>query len=125
MLYLTEDLLGCQWIEWLKLQENVLNLYYSTSNVVSHRRLGCQWIEWLKLEENVLNLLFYQQCCILQKTGQSVDRMAGIARKCVKLILCHQQHTGQCKRTGGCYNELVVAFYSTGGGVKGKKIYTC
>ena len=36
-----------------------------------------------------------------------------------------QSHTGQCKRTGGCYNELVVAFYSTGGGVKGKKIYTC
>ena len=30
-------------------------------------------------------------------------------------------HTGQCKRTGGCYNELVVAFYSTGGGVKCKK----
>ena len=30
-------------------------------------------------------------------------------------------HTGQCKRTGGCYNELMVAFYSTGGGVKGKK----
>ena len=37
----------------------------------------------------------------------------------------HVYHTGQCKRTGGCYNELVVAFYSTGGGVKGKKIYTC
>ena len=34
-------------------------------------------------------------------------------------------HTGQCKRTGGSYNELVVAFFSTGGGVKGKKIYTC
>ena len=34
-------------------------------------------------------------------------------------------HTGQCKRTGGCYKELVVAFFSTGGGVKGKKIYTC
>ena len=33
--------------------------------------------------------------------------------------LCN--HTGQCKRTGGCYNELVVAFFSTGGGVKGKK----
>ena len=30
-------------------------------------------------------------------------------------------HTGQCKRIGGCYNELVVAFFSTGGGVKGKK----
>ena len=26
-------------------------------------------------------------------------------------------HTGQYKRTGGCHNELVVAFYSTGGGV--------
>ena len=38
----------------------------------------------------------------------------------------HSIHTGQCKRTGGCYNELVVAFYNTtGGGVKGKKIYTC
>ena len=34
-------------------------------------------------------------------------------------------HTGQCKRTGGCYNELVVAFFSTGGGVKRKKIFTC
>ena len=30
-------------------------------------------------------------------------------------------HSGQCKSTGGCYNELVVTFYSTGGGVKGKK----
>ena len=36
-----------------------------------------------------------------------------------------QGYTGQCKCTGGCYNELVVAFFSTGGGVKGKKIYTC
>ena len=34
-------------------------------------------------------------------------------------------HTGQCKRTGGCYKELVVAFFSTGGGVKGKQIYAC
>ena len=34
-----------------------------------------------------------------------------------------QSHTGQCKRTGGCYNELVVAFFSTGGGVKGKNLY--
>ena len=30
-------------------------------------------------------------------------------------------HNGQCKRTGSCYNELVVAFFSTGGGLKGKK----
>ena len=35
------------------------------------------------------------------------------------VIVVH--HTGQCKRTGGCYNKLVVAFFSTGGGVKGKK----
>ena len=34
-------------------------------------------------------------------------------------------HTGQYKRTGGCYNKLVVAFLSTCGGVKSKKIYTC
>ena len=33
-------------------------------------------------------------------------------------VLAHNR-TGQCKRTGGCYNELVVAFFSTGGGVKG------
>ena len=44
----------------------------------------------------------------------------------VKCFAIRQGHTGQCKRTGDCYNELVVAFYSTGGGVKGKnKIYTC
>ena len=36
-------------------------------------------------------------------------------------IKTSRNHTGQCKRTGGCYNELVVAFFSTGGGVKGKK----
>ena len=43
-----------------------------------------------------------------------------------KMAMDHSsEHTGQCKRTGGCYNELVVAFLSTGGGVKGKKIYTC
>ena len=36
-------------------------------------------------------------------------------------IACVHDHTGQCKRTGGCYNELVVAFLRTGGGLKGKK----
>ena len=29
-------------------------------------------------------------------------------------------HTGQCKHTRDCYNELVFAFFCTGGGVKGK-----
>ena len=39
--------------------------------------------------------------------------------------LFHHSHTGQCKRTGGCYNELVVAFLRTGDGLKGKIIYSC
>ena len=43
----------------------------------------------------------------------------------IGFIHVNVDHTGQCKRTGGCYNELVVAFFSTGGGVKGKNIYTC
>ena len=42
----------------------------------------------------------------------------------ILIRLCLSTHTGQCKRTGGCYKKLVVAFFSTGGGVKGKKIYT-
>ena len=33
----------------------------------------------------------------------------------------YMYHTGQCKSTGGCYNELVVAILHTGAGVKGKK----
>ena len=40
---------------------------------------------------------------------------------CFFVIDIHIAHTGQCKRTGGCYNELVVAYFSTRGGVKGKK----
>ena len=32
-----------------------------------------------------------------------------------------QHHTGKCKSTGGCYNELVVAYFGTGGGVKWRK----
>ena len=32
-------------------------------------------------------------------------------------FLLSHYHTGQCKSTGGCYNELVVAYFSTGGGV--------
>ena len=50
-----------------------------------------------------------------------------ILLKLLKMIpfLLNQIHTGQCKRTGGCYNELVVAFLHTGDGLKGKKIYTC
>ena len=39
----------------------------------------------------------------------------------LKFVSAPYLHTGQCKRTGGCYNELVVAFFSTGRGVKGKK----
>ena len=42
------------------------------------------------------------------------------AHEILVFIAYDKYHTGQCKRTGGCYNELVVAFFSTGGGVKGK-----
>ena len=44
-----------------------------------------------------------------------------IYKETVRLRTKRRVHTCQCKRTGGCYNELVVAFYSTGSGVKGKK----
>ena len=37
------------------------------------------------------------------------------------LVKILRYHIGQCKRTGGCYNELVVAFLRTGVGLKGKK----
>ena len=65
--------------------------------------------------------------------GVYISQLIRFARVCSNdddfnnrnLFLTAKLHTGQCKRTGGCYNELVVAFFSTGGGVKGKKIYTC
>ena len=38
-----------------------------------------------------------------------------------KELLLKLYHTGQCKSTGGCYNELVVAYFGTGGGVKWRK----
>ena len=39
----------------------------------------------------------------------------------LKLLASFLDHTGQCKSTGGCYNELVVAYFGTGGGVKWRK----
>ena len=39
---------------------------------------------------------------------------------CFAFVSDHN-HTGQYKSTGGCYNELVVAYFSTGGGGKGKQ----
>ena len=43
-----------------------------------------------------------------------------LARSCLNFYLpvSDKMHTGQCKSTGGYYNELVVAYYGTGGGVK-------
>ena len=52
-------------------------------------------------------------------------RLVSMTRKRHNFRLHTNPHTGQCKRSGGCYNELVVAFFSTGSGVTGKKIYTC
>ena len=37
------------------------------------------------------------------------------------IIAAPIHHTGQCKRSGGCYKELVVALFRTGDGVKGQK----
>ena len=51
--------------------------------------------------------------------GQHVSEISSKATKTLDFL--RRNHTSQCKRTGGCYNELVVAFFSTGGDVKGKK----
>ena len=62
--------------------------------------------------------------CISVDSNLEMDTRL-IKKSCFAKIGYIRVHTGQCKCTGGCYNELVVAFFSTGGGVKGKKIYTC
>ena len=69
--------------------------------------------------------------CIIRIKIHKADSWAGLWKKTSQykaakgILVKNNNHTGKCKRTGGCYNELVVAFYSTGGGVKGEKIYTC
>ena len=64
--------------------------------------------------------------CLLIVWGMTFILMVHLRFYAIPLLFYDvMYHTGQCKRTGGCYNELVVAFFSTGGGVKGKKIYTC
>ena len=73
---------------------------------------------------------FYSQFAIQQPVSTfGIEKVFGLMKTlpAIQKMLASAAdfHTGQCKRTGGCYNELVVAFFSTGGGVKGKKIYTC
>ena len=59
---------------------------------------------------------------IMFPTFSRIDtKLSMLADKTIFLIFLKHLHTGQCKRTGGCYNEKVVAFFSTGGGIKGKK----
>ena len=67
---------------------------------------------YLIKETNTLAVLLYEQLIHLTQIT---------LRPNIQLLSTRQHHTGQCKRTGGCYNELVVAFFSTGGGVNGKK----
>ena len=62
-------------------------------------------VNWAVLVRNLLSELGFYEVWVQQGVG-------------------NYNHTGQRKRTGGCYNELVVAFFSTGDGIKGKKIYT-
>ena len=54
--------------------------------------------------------------CVIFNVSSEYLRLAYLA---IDTILVY--HAGQCKRTGGCYNELVVAFLRTGDGLKGKK----
>ena len=76
--------------------------------------------------ENVFTDLYTIDITIYQISNSQHVIEQNLEAALEKLSLwCKHNHTGQCKRTGGCYNELVVAFFSTGGGVKGKKIYTC
>ena len=48
-----------------------------------------------------------------------------LQRRVLSVLTFRQDHTGQCKSTGVCYNELVVAIFRTSAGIKGTKIYTC
>ena len=55
----------------------------------------------------------------LLKTILQFSRTKSLGKILIEVLkFFFKNHTGQCKRTGGCYNELVVAFFSTGGGVK-------
>ena len=71
-------------------------------------------------------------CSLVVTCRERAGLLAVVFCHFAKCVLVHIRiksevgdHNDQCKRTSGCYNELVVAFFSTGGGVKGKKIYTC
>ena len=43
-------------------------------------------------------------------TFQKVNKKGADQSAWMRRLVCTFVHTGQCKRTGGCYNELVVAF---------------
>ena len=70
------------------------------------------------IRKNKLKTLSFYRTPVKVPTGKLSDRKTIDADRGFPTNRCH---TGQCKRTGGCYNELVVAFFSTSGGVKGKK----
>ena len=76
-----------------------------------------RWYNVLDVQVDVL--------CKLETLIVIQVKVAFISNKQPLMSIDEMVHFGQCKRTGGCYNELVVAFFSTGGGVKSKKNYTC
>ena len=78
--------------------------------------------ENVKLGSYMWGLNFTMSCSIKISLNKFKVEISSLPRRLGPSVYTH---TGQCKRTGGCYNTLVVAFFSTGGGVKGKKIYTC
>ena len=86
------------------------------------------YLHWI----NIMIAEIYPRSFLILKPNISCPR-SGVVLHCNAswslhsslLWFLNKKHTGQCKRTGCCYNNPVVAFFSTGAGVTGKKIYTC
>ena len=81
-----------------------------------------------------LQVTFWKATPIMKvlQVGVSFE-MKYLYQSLLKVVLLHlsklqcrykiqgKNHTGQCKRTGGCYNDLVVTFFRLVDGLKGKK----
>ena len=80
-----------------------ISYFYKLGNSLKKNYLSFRWKKLQKL--GIFGIFFTFKIC-------------GMLEILVKIL---RYHTGQCKRTGGCYNELVVAFLRTGDGLKGKK----
>ena len=91
--------------EHFRFYEHSCSVELSTKTVVSPRGQASRY-KTFYTQLYVLYTVEISRCAQLEST---------IFKRTVLL------HTGQCKRTGGCHNELVVAIFRTVAGVKGKK----